>query len=256
MSTNLKYLIVEDSIKVCEGIQKRLEAFKFWSTCGFAHHVDHAIEKISNQRPQLIFLDWALRGGSAYDVLKHIQNIQNYDPYIIFNTGYQSDNPEIPQEIVNNYKIDKYIVKPIWENLRQNLEKYLNEAIRKNGILVKSKTIIWITDISKVQHHVELLTLVCVLQHFSNPYFKIFYFKDETSITVKLSWQKIIELLKNHSIDYFVSNSKLHIVVKDYIKSYNRPFIYLLHFKQKIEVVKDKLCSFEQWLHKEKVDEV
>ena len=132
MNTDLKYLIIEDSLKVCEGIAERMQPFIKWKACVFAHHVDDAKRIVMIENPRLIFIDWALKGGSAYDVLAHIQNISNYNPYIIFNTGYQSENPEIPQEIINNYKIDKYVVKPLWENLRKNLSTYLQEAEKKS----------------------------------------------------------------------------------------------------------------------------
>lgn len=75
MNTEFNYLVVEDSRKVCEGIQERMEAFSNWQACSFAHHVDDAWQIISAQRPELIFIDWSLKGGSAFEVLQQVQNI-------------------------------------------------------------------------------------------------------------------------------------------------------------------------------------
>lgn len=247
MNTNLKYLIIEDSLKVCDGIAERMQAFSKWKSCSFAHHVEDAKKISAKEKPQLIFIDWALKGGSAYEVLSHIQNIPNYHPYIIFNTGYQSENPEIPQEIINNYKIDKYVVKPLWENLRKNLSTYLTEAEKKleQNIVVKE---IWLTDIQKRKVHINLLDLICICQDSENHYSKNFYISNIERITFKISWIEIIEILKQNKICFFVTNSRHHLITKQFIESYKRPFIKMKNFPFKIEVVKEKLHEFEVWI--------
>ncbi|SDD10158.1 response regulator [Niabella drilacis] len=246
--SSLTYLIIEDSLKVCYGIKERMNDFTNWECSGFAHHVEDAKKMIEARRPLLIFLDWALKGGSAYEVLCHVTNLQQYDPYIIFNTGYQSENPEIPQEIINNYRIDKYLVKPLWENLRLNLPQYLQEAVSKAGSLTKKKATIWLTDIFKNRHHVLLEDMVCVQQDPENSYYKVLYFTNNTGIYVKISWQEISGLLQSHGIHYFITNSKEHIVIKNHIRSYKCPYVRLNCFSQKIEVVKNKLSAFEKWM--------
>lgn len=247
MNTNLKYLIIEDSLKVCDGIAERMNTYSKWKSCSFAHHVEDAKRISLAEKPQLIFIDWALKGGSAYEVLAHITKIPNYHPYIIFNTGYQSENPEIPQEIINNYKIDKYVVKPLWENLRKNLSTYLLEAEKKleQNTLVKE---IWLTDIQKRKVHFNLLDLICICQDAENHYSKNFYSSTSEKLTIKISWLEIIEILKENNINYFVTNGRHHLVIKDHIETYKRPFVKMKKFPFKIEVVKEKLHEFELWL--------
>jgi CheY-like chemotaxis protein len=251
MKPELKYIVIEDSLKVCSGIKERIDDFPEWTCCGFAHHVSEAIKIIESTRPGLIFLDWALKGGSAYDVLSGIVNLPSYNPYIIFNTGYQSENPEIPQEIINNYKIDKYLVKPLWEKLRLNLSQYLKEAALKNEQPAPCKNEIWITDILKKRHHINVQNIVCVQQHFDTPYYKVIHFSNGTSLTLKISWSQINNMLEDNSIPFFVTNSREHLVIKNYIQDYKRPFVRVSHFKSKIEVVKNKLSAFEKWMIEE-----
>lgn len=124
MSTDLNYLVAEDSIIAFEGIEERMEPFRQWRSCGFAPHIDTVKDCINEFRPALIFLDWSLQGGNAFDVLQHISVICGYTPYIIFNTGYQNEQPDIPQELFNKYTVDKYLLKPIWKQLRENLEVF------------------------------------------------------------------------------------------------------------------------------------
>lgn len=250
MNTKLKYLIVEDSPKVCEGILERMNEYEKWNPCSFAHHVEEAKKIALKEKPPLIFLDWALKGGSAFDVLKHIQTIPQYEPYIIFNTGYQSENPEIPQDIINNFKIDKYLVKPIWSSLRKNLSLFVTEAERKFNSINTQKTVV-ITDTEKNAHKVDLLTLVCICQELGNKYNKVFYFHT-SKIIVRLNWKQIFDILEVNNINYFITNSRQHLIVKKYIESYQRPFVRLTDFRNKIEVVKDKLHEFEMWLNETK----
>lgn len=248
MEPKLKYLVVEDSLKVCNGIKQRVDDFCEWECCGFAHHVADAVKLIKTHRPRLIFLDWALKGGSAYEVLQSIYRLRPYQPYIIFNTGYQSENPEIPQEIINNYKIDIYLVKPLWEKLSLHLHRYLREAAEKSKQFQSPHKEIWLTDIARQRHHVHAHNIVCVQQHFNNPYYKVFYFTDQNAITVKMPWPDIYKMLEEHNILFFITNSREHIIIKKYIQHYRRPYVQLSHFRHKIEVVKNKLSAFEKWI--------
>ncbi|MFT3845437.1 MAG: hypothetical protein QM725_10310 [Lacibacter sp.] len=247
MNKQLKYLIVEDSLKVCEGILERMENFREWKACSFAHHVEEAKKIVERDLPQLIFIDWALKGGSAYDVLDCIQIIPGYSPYIIFNTGYQSENPEIPQEIFNNYKIDKYIVKPIWENLRKNLVRYVREAELKLALVRHEKKVL-ITDIQKKKVYLNIDDLVCVCKHHDNSYLKSLYINNGSLIQIKSSWEKVYEMISENGLNYFITNHKEHLIMKEHIESYHRPFVKMKNFNNKIEVVKDKLAEFEKWI--------
>jgi len=247
MNTEFKYLIVEDSLKVCEGIAERMSLFTEWKACRFAHHVDDAKHIVANDKPLLIFIDWSLKGGSAYEVLGYIQNIQDYNPYIIFNTGFQSDNPEIPQEIINNFRVDKYLVKTLWEKLRNQLGEYIAEAEMK-AVTQKTGTTLFLTDKNKISKKTNLADIVCICIDGNDSFIKVLYLSNGNNIELKITWQQVMAILEKYKIDYFITNSKQHLIIKDYVQNYRRPFIYLKKFPRKIEVVKDKLAEFEKWL--------
>lgn len=227
--------------------------FEEWVSIGYAVSVSTAIEIIDSQRPDLIFLDWSLNGGSAFEIMQKIQSEPSYTPYIIFNTGYQKDNPEIPQEIINNYKVDKYLIKPIWENLRLYLPDYLSEAsekAQKNNNKRNSET--WVCDINGVTKKINLKKLICICQHPTHPRHRIFYFTDINSSTVlSMQWNLCIQLMEAHNINYFTTKNRSHIVCKEYIENYERPFVRLKSFPAKIEVVKENIKAFEKWLTNE-----
>jgi len=245
----LTYLVIENAPDVCEGIIRRMSSFKKWKSLGYCTGVKEAIQKIKTTKPHLLYLDWSLNGGSAFEILQQIQNTSDYNPYIIFNTGFQKDNPEIPQEIINNYKVDKYLVKPLWENLRNNLADYLKEAEDKIIFNPEKKPSVWLEDNNGVTVQAALDQLTCICQHPNEPRCRIFYFHPPVKeITVPLQWQKCYDLLASNGIDYFITKSRSHLVIRSSVEKYDRPFVRLKNFPAKFEVVKESLKQFENWL--------
>lgn len=247
----LTYLVIENAPDVCEGIIRRMDGFEKWESLGYCTGVKEATQKILAIRPHLLYLDWSLNGGSAFEILQQVQNMPDYNPYIIFNTGFQKDNPEIPQEIINNYKVDKYLVKPLWENLRNNLPAYLKEAEEKVNLKSEKKLSAWIEDNNGIMVQMQLNHLTCICQHPNEPRSRIFYFNPPIKeITLPLQWQKCYDLLESNNIDYFITKSRSHLVVRSSVEKFDRPFVRLKNFPAKIEVVKESLKEFENWLTK------
>jgi DNA-binding response OmpR family regulator len=211
--------------------------------------VKEATQKIQATRPHLLYLDWSLNGGSAFEILQQVQNMPGYNPYIIFNTGFQKDNPEIPQEIINKYKVDKYLVKPLWENLRNNLALYLKEAEEKVQSTIEKPQIVWLEDDAGARIAIALDTLICICQHPTEPRSRIFYLDSlQKEMTVPLQWQKCYDLLDSNNIDYFITKFRSHLIIKKYISKFEKPFVRLRNFPAKIEVVKESIKDFENWL--------
>jgi len=250
-SEKLTFLIIENAVDVCEGIERRMKQFENWESLGYCTGVKKAVEKIKTSRPHLIYLDWSLNGGSAFEVLQEIQEINDYNPYVIFNTGFQSDNPEIPQEIINKYAVDKYLVKPFWETLRNNLPEYLKEAQIKVELSKPKPKIVWIEDENGAKVQLPIDRLLCIVQHPDNPRKRIFYISTGTKeITIPLTWEKCFELLDTNGITYFITKSRDHLVIKDFIEKFEKPFVRIKNLPFKIEVVKEKIKDFSDWLSK------
>ena len=251
METNkLTYLVVENAPDVCEGIIRRMNNFEKWQSLGYCVGVKEAIEKIRNEKPHLLYLDWGLNGGSAFEVLQEVQNISGYDPYIIFNTGFQKDNPEIPQEIINKYRVDKYLIKPLWENLRINLPVYLKEAEQKICLPENSSTMYWIEDTNKNKLRIDMNKIMCIAQHPVESRNRNFYlYGNDKEITTSMQWQRCYELLNQFGVDFFITKNRSHLVAKKYIEKFEKPYIRLRGLKSfKIDVVKENIKLFEEWL--------
>jgi len=129
--SNKTYCIIEDIPDVRERLRKEMNSWPEWNCVGSADSVRMAKKIIDEIRPNLIFCDWDIVGGSGFEVLQHIQQIKDYAPFIIFNTGFQADHPEIAEELINTYKVDAFINKPFWQKLLEQLPVLLQQATDK-----------------------------------------------------------------------------------------------------------------------------
>lgn len=246
---SLKFLVIENATTVCDGIINRMKQFIRWESIGYTTGIQDSCKIIEKYRPQLLFMDWDLAGGSAYDILKFIQNLAAYQPYIIFNTGFQKDNPDIPQEIINNYHVDKYLVKPIWEDLRLHLPDYLAEAESKAIAKSGSETKYWLRSTEKETILVNLENVSCICQNALNPRIRDFYFTDrDECISTALSWNECAEVLDANHVVYFITKKRSHLAIKDHITGFEKPFVRVKNVKFKLEVVRENLKLFEDWL--------
>lgn len=246
----LKYLVIENAPDVCKGIEERMQLFSQWRALPYSVSPKDAIGKITSEKPELIFIDWSLNGGSAYEVLDHIQEMQDYEPYIIFNTAYQKDNPEIPQTLFNNYKVDKYIIKPIWEPLRKHLAQFLTEAKAKVELLQNNKNY-WFDNHQGHKIMVALDNIICICQHPDNKRVRNIYMHGGNDVKIQVAhpWADIYKILEEKNIDFFITKSRAHLVCKKYVIRYEKPFVRLKNFNFfKIDVTRDNVKNFEEWL--------
>lgn len=241
---NFKYLVIEDDTNVWENIERRMSIFKNWKPIGFSSEIDDALYKISEQKPHLIFSDWSIKGGNAFQILDFIKTIENYQPYIIFFTGYQSEHPEIPQEILNNYPIvKKYIIKPIYENLTNYLADYVQEAEKLPQPHYNAPVFLE----NEFKQKIKILPEDCVafIQSENNPRIKTIYINAQPPINVKYTWEQIINFAENSRIEYFITHNRKSVINKKYISKIHKPFIWL-NEDLKIEVAREKWKIFNE----------
>jgi two-component system, LytTR family, response regulator len=102
----MKALIVDDEVSNRENLQQLLQKYAPDVTvCALAEDVDQALKAITNQRPELVFLDIQLQGQSGFDLLKQLDKI-SFE--IIFVTAYD----QYGIQAVKFAALD-YLLKPI-----------------------------------------------------------------------------------------------------------------------------------------------
>lgn len=245
-NSKLKYIVIEDDTNVWDNIRERMNVFENWQPVEFSSELTDALQKIESEKPELIFTDWSIRGGNAYHILDKIKGIRNYSPYIIFFTGYQSENPEIPQKIFNDYSImvKKYIIKPIYENLTNHLADYVKEAEQNAE---KPEEEIWIEDYSKRKLKIKPADCMAFLQIPDRPRLKEIIIRDMPSVIVKYKWEDCMFLIEKYGLDFFVTYHRKSIINKKFIKKLDNRKVILSN-----NTVVD--VSREQWREMEEIN--
>lgn len=80
----MKAIVVEDSRLAREGLIRMLEQYPQIELIGQAENIGTAKELIVQKRPELLFLDIHMPGGSGFELLEQL----DYLPKIVFTTAY------------------------------------------------------------------------------------------------------------------------------------------------------------------------
>lgn len=111
----MKALIVDDERLARTELRRLLNPFKEIAIVGEAVNAEDAVKKISELKPDLLFLDIQMPGKSGFELLEQLDNV----PKVIFTTAYD----EYALKAFDYNALD-YLLKPIEP-------KRLEEAIRR-----------------------------------------------------------------------------------------------------------------------------
>jgi len=237
------YAVIEDAGEVCDGIVERMNHFPLWCCAGIAHDIFSAKQILQTSLPCLLFMDWDIRGGSTFELLEWISLENTYKPFIIYFTAFQNDEPMIPVEIHNTFQVDKYLIKPIWNELSDKLDTYLElaekKAIRKPFHTFRTE--------GNGMVQVQLDDIVYVAVFDPDKRTKSIFLKSRQTLIVKITLDEVEEILTEAGIACIRPNRKFSIVVLKYIKSYQRPEIAMMYTNHTLTVSSDNLVDFEKY---------
>lgn len=113
----IRTLLVDDEEIALYRLAKALEAFPDIHVVGEARDAHTAVQQINDLKPDLVFLDIRMPGGSGFDVLDQLQ----YTPLIVFVTAYE----EYAVKAFEEHSLD-YLLKPVTqERLARTIERVL-----------------------------------------------------------------------------------------------------------------------------------
>ncbi len=119
----IRAVIVDDETLARQKLTKLLERESGIKIVGEVADADTAINEIKTQRPDLIFLDIQLPGGSGIEVLEKISS--TCSPYVVFTTAYD----QYAIKAFDLHAVD-YLLKPFdQERLHQALEKVRSRIV-------------------------------------------------------------------------------------------------------------------------------
>jgi response regulator of citrate/malate metabolism len=235
--SRFSYLVVEDDLHVCEGVQLRMNAFPNWDCLGLIPAFDDALKLIQEDKPSLLFLDYSILGGNTFNLLDQIKTIQNYNPFIIYFTAYGSDKDFIAEDAINKYRVNKFLNKPIWEKLTEHLMHFIKEA--EVWIKANENSYLWLETKDKTKVKIEPHKIVCINQPENNPRFKTIRTIDNKIFDIKASWEDCEKIAKEYGINYCFTKARETLIIKRYITKIQKPNIWLNDFL-KITVSKER----------------
>lgn len=225
IKSKYNYIVVEDDLEVCQDIKYRMEAFKKWNCLGLIPSFDEALHCIQKEKPNLLFLDYSIRGGNTFDLLDEIKAIENYAPFVIYFTGYGSDNLFISEDVNNKYKVNIFLNKPIQEKFTENLPLYVEAA--ENWQKASTTHELWIITVDKTKVRINPDTIVCIVQPEKNPRYKTIRTDDDKIYDIKACWSECEKIAEEYDIDYFYSKARETFINKKYITKIQKPYIWL-----------------------------
>jgi len=235
--SRFSYVVVEDDLKVCEGVKLRMNQFPNWNCLGLIPYFDIALKTIQDKQPNLLFLDYSILGGNTFSLLEQIKTIDDYNPFIIYFTAYGSDKDFISEDAINKYRVNKFLNKPIWEKLTEHLVNFISEA--ETWIKTNENSVLWLDTTDKIKVKIEPYKIICINQPENNPRFKTIRTTDNKIFDIKASWSDCERIAKEHAINFCYTKARDTIINKMYITKIQKPYIWLNDFL-KITVSKER----------------
>lgn len=101
----MKALIIDDEQLAREELRRLLDALPEVEVVGEAQHCDEGVALVDSMRPELIFLDIEMPGGTGFDLLERIAVPA---PAVIFTTAYEA-------HAVEAFRVNAldYLLKPV-----------------------------------------------------------------------------------------------------------------------------------------------
>ena len=120
----MKTLVVDDSRLARNELKRLLKEFDNVQVVGEAASVDEALDKVTELRPDLIFLDIQMPGKNGFDLLEELEVV----PEVIFSTAYDEHALKAFE-----YNALDYLVKPVQkQRLAGAVSKVFEKIEKKN----------------------------------------------------------------------------------------------------------------------------
>jgi len=214
----MKILVIEDEFRTRKAIISIAEKIDDdISVVGWAENVEQSIKLIEEKRPDLVLMDIQLTDGTAFDVLKSINNI-NFR--IIFLTAYENYAIEAIK-----FSAFDYLLKPFTEEeLTASILKFkdtLSTENKKRSVEVLLNNVQENTNkkiILKTNNDLHIVSISNIVRCEAEASYTHFFLYNGTEITVSNNLKKYEHDLKPY---HFVRVHNSHIINVNYITKFS-----------------------------------
>jgi len=139
--------------------------------------------------------------------------------------------------------------KDLWINMLQGDENRIIFTITDNGIGRKAAALISNCRRNGERQRVNLDTIVAIVQCPENPRNKLVYLHQKSApLACTLTWQEAASYFERGGQQAFGINKRYALIGKKFIHRYQVPYVWVGNPPLKLEVVKENIKAFEQWL--------
>jgi DNA-binding LytR/AlgR family response regulator len=248
----IKAVIVEDNFEIRNEFKEQLleiepsinivveEGTK--NDIGF---VDNCVKLIDDEKPDIVFLDFTLRGGNAINVLDKVSFKKFY--FIIITGAYENNQPHKIHISPHKDRLISYLEKPIKSDMLAEATKMCLKKIQEKIVEIQfpNKTIrLKISDIVLCRE-IEggFLGKKVEIQYKENGNFKSKSF----SGSLKSFKEKI-----NASLTYFFDTERECFLNKQFVANYDDDTVTMAN-KEKIRLTTNKFREFQSWWNNENI---
>lgn len=127
----MRIVIIEDEVKIREGIGKLIESRTEHIIVGEAADGKEGLEMIMRFKPDLIIADIQMPKMNGLEVIKEVRD-RNISAHVVILSGYSEF--EYAQKAIQ-YGVDEYLLKPLGADAIQEMLRNIEEKIRKEELL-------------------------------------------------------------------------------------------------------------------------
>ncbi|MBI9066786.1 MAG: response regulator transcription factor [Salinivirgaceae bacterium] len=215
-----KAVIVDDELDAIEGIKLIIqENCTNIKIAGTAQSVDEAIKTISAEKPDVVFLDIEMPGGSGFDVLEGLPE-RNF--HVIFVTAYN-------QYAIKAFKYSAidYLLKPVdIDELIGAINKVGNYDNSNNQFETKIETLLENIKNNKPEkialstsESIEFVKICDIIQIQAEGSYSTLRFLDQSELVVSKNLGEFESLLQDHP---FYRTHQSHLISLQHVKKINR----------------------------------
>lgn len=133
--TSLRALLVDDEPLAIRGLKLRLDALDDIEVVGSCRNGREAIQKIKEEKPDLVFLDIQMPGLDGFAVVKAL--VGSYMPQIIFVTAFD----QYALKAFETHAVD-YLLKPVDEDRLQEAVEHARDNIRQREAVAQNARLV------------------------------------------------------------------------------------------------------------------
>jgi len=215
----IKTIIVDDEITSRETIKYLIaEYFSHIEISAEAESVDEAVNAITLHKPDLVFMDIEIKGGTGIQVLKQLSN---HDFKLIFITAFN----DFAIKAIKFSAID-YILKPINEfEFQSGVERAIAAINKQNNKTSTDSLVVNIESLKdkklalRTSQEIHLVNFNDIVHCESDNAYTTFYLNTGEKIVVSKGIGEYAELLSEYG---FIRPHQSHLVNIEYIKKLDK----------------------------------